>query len=85
MLKNVAKGKKIQTTNDFVKVFSELPLDQKVKVHKNIVDGLASGLSPRGTKIKDNERAAIEQLSKWTGMNLLVGNELCPPETLHSY
>jgi hypothetical protein len=85
MLKNVAKGKKINTTEDFVKVFSNLTLKQKLAVSKNITDGLKTGVSPRGTKIKDDERSAIEQLSRWCGVNILVGNDLCPPESLHKY
>lgn len=85
MLKNVAKGKKVTTTADFVKVFSTLTLDQKMAVCKNMNTVLESGVNPSGKKLTEQERPALEQLSRWAGVNVLIGNELCPPESLHQY
>jgi hypothetical protein len=82
---NLAKGKKIKTTYDFAKVYDKLNVDNKAKVINNIKDTLAKGVSPRGTKILESERKATEQLLAWCGVNLMVGNELCPPENLNQY
>jgi hypothetical protein len=33
----------------------------------------------------EGERKAVEQLRGWCSVNLMVGNELCPPENLSTF
>ena len=83
---NLAKGEKITTTADFAKVFSKLNVDHKTKVIKNLRTTLETGFSPHNQfKLLDKERAATKQLLAWCSVNLLVGDELCPPENINQY
>lgn len=80
-LVNVAKGKKVQTTLDFCKVFSNLDIYKKVGVVKNLQKSLDTGTTLSGKPLKEQEKPAVKQLLAWCNLNLMVGNELAPPET----
>lgn len=82
---NIAKGKRVNTTLDFCKVFGTLSVDNKMAVIKNMESTVASNMSPGGVVLKPEEREAMKQLIRWAGVNLFVGNELCPPESLKQY
>lgn len=84
-LKNIATGKKIKTTLDFAKTFSKLNVSEKTAVLKNIQNSLLTGVSPRGTKVLTKDIKPLEQLVTWATMNLFMGNEVAPPEKLHTY
>jgi len=84
-LVNVAKGKKIKNTLDFATVFGDLDVTKKTAVIKNIQQSLETGITARGTKMTTSERPAVEQLLRWCNVNLLVGNELCPPANINQY
>ena len=82
---NVAKGKKVETSEDFCKVFGDLDVTKKTEVIKNLQKTLDTGLSPSGIKLKEGQRNSVERLVRWSTVNLLVGNELCPPVSLQNY
>lgn len=82
---NVAKGKKVKTILDAAKVFNKLNVEQKTAVIKNLDKALEERISPNGLKVEDKDIPATKQLRAWCMVNLMVGNELCPPENLHLY
>lgn len=84
-LTDVAKGKKIDTTLDFCKIFGDLDVTKKTAVIKNLDTALETGVSISGKVMPETERGFVHQLRAWCMMNLLVGNELCPPETYINY
>lgn len=82
---NVAAGKTVNTPADFAKVFNDLNVDQKTATIKNLDKAIDTGLSPSGIKLSDKDRRSTEQLRSWCLMNLFVGDELAPPESLKLY
>lgn len=84
-LVNVAKGKKVNSTLDFCKVFGSLNVEKKTGVIKNLQKSLDTGTTISGKPLKEQEKPAVKQLLAWCTVNLMVGNELCPPETLNQY
>ena len=85
MKKNVANKKTINNIKDFSVVFNGLTVSQKVEVLKNIDTTLTTGKSPNGLQLKDSEKIALAGLQSWCMVNLMVGDDLCPPSALLTY
>jgi hypothetical protein len=82
---NVAAGKKLATVLDAAKAFGVLTVHQKAAVIKNIRQTVDTGKSMKGVPLNDKEKAQAQQLLAWATMNIMVGNVLCPPDSVEKY
>lgn len=73
------------TTLQFCTKFGKLTVQQKADSIKKLQNVLTTGKSERGTIMKPDERKAVEQLTRWCNVNMMVGDELCPASNLHQY
>lgn len=64
-------------TIDFMKRFSRLSVDGKMKTIKSM-DTMAKPTNATPQQLK-----TFEALKKWCGVSIIVGEELCPPTLEH--
>lgn len=73
------------TTIDFAKQISTKSVDVKLSAAKNISECIATGKNPDQSPMTEKQKKGLEQLRAWLGVSIVVGDELCPPETLYLY
>lgn len=76
---------KVVTTLDFAKAISKRSVDAKLKASQTIQKAISTGIGIDGKVLNDGQIASLEQLNGWLMVNTLVGDEMCPPETLTQY
>jgi len=77
--------KKIKTPMDTAVAFNKLNVNYKIEVIKNLQNSIDTMKSPSGIDVRPQDVPALKQLLAWCNVNLLVGDEMCPPETLDQY
>lgn len=74
------------TTIEFATLVSTMTVAQKQKSLSKIRQAIDSKIDPEGNPITTlSTLEALIQLSAWLQVNIVVGNELCPPSKLKTY